>query len=586
MHAYALVGFCLSMAPGLAAAQDVSVTSVNGQNTSARFSISQAGDAFLGTLRTFDTVNIDPNAGQFGQLPVASLPCHQVSQVYVVAQTCLGSQASSSAETYGYSFNMANTDSGTGAPSSGAPGGSGTDKVVVYIGGDQQSSHSNLWGLNEVVWARDGMGGVTGAELDLNRAASCDSKTDLSWIGDTNCPQFIGQWITGLNGGGTGGPAIFITAVGGSKKSLWNDGVAIAGGLAVRDTGFLDASNSNTVMKANGTHSYGVDVYNANITGAAVRLMSGNFYGSVNGQGIFWYPGPASNGSAGGADSITDFGAGLTLSTDNSHIVTLSGGNVLVSAGALFISQNNGSSSLPTPFLQQDATGNLRVGQAGISSGGLNVDGTVTTTNLNVKSAIVFPAVAGNQPLLTTDSTGSLHISGNGTGGSLHIDEPLNPSSVASSGPVTAGTLSSAGTLTYGTGNSSGNHKVVEGTLSVYNLNGNVALTPNGLAESASNNIAVITTGGAKLTADVMCQNQTDSASWIVKATYLTVNGTLTQQGQAITADVAATTGAKSWLIASTVDTANSAPEVVVGLGSGNTVPIDCTAKFELIIVK
>ncbi len=568
-------------------AQNVTVTSVNGSSSAAPFSIDSSGNALLASLRSFDTINIDPNAGQFAQLPVATLPCHQVSQVYVLAQTCLGSQAATAAETYGYSFNMANTDSGGGAPAGTAAGGLGTDKVVMYIGGDQRSPHSNLWGVNEVLWARDGMGGVAGNELDMNRAASCNSKTDLAWIGDTSCPQFLGQWITGLNGGGTGGPAIFITAAGGNTNtSLWNDGVAIGGGLAVRDTGFLDASNSVTMLKANATHTYGVDVYNSNITTAAVRLMSGNFWGPANGQGIFWTPGPFSNGSAGGADSITDYGAGLTLSTDTTHLVTLVGGNALVKAGALYISQNPAPSGLATPFLQQDATGNLRVGQAGSTSGGLDVDGTVTTSNLNVKSAIVFPAVAGNQPVLTTDSKGALHIGGNGSGGSLSVDEPLNPSSVAATGPVTAGSLSAGASVSYGTANSAGNHAVIEGTLSAYYPSGNVALTPNGLAETASNNIAIITRGGAKLTADVMCQNGTDSASWIVTGTYLVVNSALTLQGHTIVADVAATPGGGSWLIAPTVDTANSAPEIVVGFGAGNGTPVDCTARTQLIIVR
>ena len=275
----------------------------------------------------------------------------------------------------------------------------------------------------------------------------------------------------------------------------------------------------------------------------------------------------------------------MKLATDTSHLLSLAGGNISLTSGAVYL-QNPGFSGLPTPYIQQGSDGNVRVAQSGSTSGGLDVDGTVIAANLTLRNAIFFPSVNGNQPVLTTDSSGSLHISGTNSKTALDIDEPTNFSSLAATGTVSAGNVSSGGSITYGTSNSAGNHAVTDIAISSYTPSGTVALTPQAGGESASNNLGVITTGGAKVTADIMCQNGTDMSSWIIKAAYLVVNGTLTKLGQSVATDIPATSGAASRAVAATVDTTNSAPEIVVGFGSGGSAGISCTAHAEIITVR
>lgn len=596
MRRVLLLGSCLTTIFATRAySQAVTASSVNASVSSPTFSIDTNGNSLLNSLRSFDTVNVDPNNGQYNLLPVASLPCHQVAQVYVLAQTCLGSQASTAAETYGYSFNMANTDSGSGAPASGAAGYRNTDKVVVYTGGDQRTSYSALWGQNTVVASEKLSSGLTGQvagyELDMNRYNTCSSNVDglggstvVNGVTMITCNPFIGFWVTGLNGGGTGGPAVFITSTGGNSSQLFSDGVQIGGSLTVRDTGFLDASGSSTAFKANAIHSVGLDLSGSQINKQAIVLGSGNASALGSGQGIFFNP-SALGSLPGGTDSVTDTGGGLKITTDTAHLLSLSGGNISLTSGAIYV-QNPSISGLPTPYIQQNSDGNLRVAQSGSTSGGLDVDGTVNAANLTLRGSIFFPSVNGNQPVLTTDSSGSLHISGTNSKTALDVDEPTNFSSLAATGTVSAGNFSSGGSVTYGTSNAAGNHQVMDIAISSYTNSGTVALTPQAGAESATNNLGVVTSGGVKVTADVMCQNGTDLSSWVIKAAYLVINGTLTKLGQSATADIPATSGAASWAIAATVDTANSAPEIVVGFGSGGSVGITCTGHAEVITVR
>lgn len=534
------------------------------------------------SMANFDTVNIDPNADAITDgiptklLPAASLPCHQVGQVFVLSQDCRAVQFTKQAQSYAFSLNAANNDDGTGKPTGTAPGASGTDKVVVYIGADQNSFNSDMWGVNEVIQARAGGRGVAGAEWDLNRMLTCTSAADEAWASHTNstindpayCPQFLGQWITGLNvAGTTGGPAVFVTSVNGP---LWNDGVQLFGN-SVRDTGFMDASNSVTVLKAHGTHSYGEDWQNAHLTKAAVAFMSGNFWGpsetdatNPNGQGIFWFPGPASNGSAGGTDSIVDNGSGLTLTS--SLVSAVRGPSVELDAGTIFVNPAPGTAgNAQTPYFQQTpSNGHLHIGQVGTTGGSVDVDGTLTASNVTAKLAIYLPPIiVGSttyQPTLSTDGpTGNLRIS--------NTPAVMVPSLLATSGVV------------YG---SSPTHRPAQLALGAYG-SGNIALTPApGIAESGTNDLGTFLSGGVKLTGEIMCQNGTDTASWHIAATYLVKSSVLTLTGLTTTVDVPPTSGATSWLLATTADTANSSPEIVAGVGSATA---SCSASVSLLTV-
>ena len=344
--------------------------------------------------KNFDTVGINPDQGGYTSLPSVANPCHQIGQVYVLAYGCLATQASSPAETYAYSFNLANTDPGGTGPAAGQPGATGTDKVAVYVGADEQSSNSNLWGVNEVVQARAAGGGVTGAEWDLNRYNPCNTATDLSWVGHTaSCPQFIGQWITGLSGGGTGGPAMMITGVG--STPLWNDGIAILG-ATVRDTGYLDTSDSTAAFKAVNTHIYGLDLSTSSVT-KGVHFSSG-----YAGQGIYWDPG------AGATDSILDSGQGLTLNTDSSHTMNFSGANMAFTTGAIVL-QDLQNPVANNPYMRMNSDGSWHMGQFNIATGGLSVDGTIRAGNI-VQSGFVAPATSTSA--CTVGQAGDAIVSG------------------------------------------------------------------------------------------------------------------------------------------------------------------------------
>lgn len=209
----------------------------------------------------------------------------------------------------------------------------------------------------------------------------------------------------------------------------------------------------------------------------------------------------------------------------------------------------------------------------------------INTTNITLSGGLIFPQGKGNQTVLTTDASGSLHIGGTGSGSALNIDEPGNFSSINSAGDVSGANISSGNSVTIGTKNGNGNHKIVEQSLSATTSGSPVPLTPTGAAESSNNNIAVIASGSAKLTADVVCQNGTDMASWIVKGGYAVAGGNLKLLTSSITRDMPATTGATGWQITPTVDVQNAAAEVLFGyVPTKGAAAVSCGAKVEVIV--
>lgn len=268
------------------------------------------------TIQNYDGSK-NPSAGQIGAgdaasiLPQPALPCYAIQQSYIMASGCMGSVFTNALESYAYSFGSVNLDDGT-LPSSYTTNTSASDKVTMYVSGDQRSTKSNLWGLNILMaahpdsWNSDGslFSSMYGLEMDIGNGHSCVIDTDST--GTSDCPGNMGLWITGesLTGQPTG-PAVYITS--GNNTPMFDDGIIMAGN-SIRDTGIYENTNSGTAFKVGGTHSYGLNLSGAKYTTAAISLASGSFWGDdAQYQGIKFSP---PNG-VGATDWIIDTGNGL-----------------------------------------------------------------------------------------------------------------------------------------------------------------------------------------------------------------------------------------------------------------------------------
>ena len=149
---------------------------------------------------------------------------------------------------------------------------------------------------------------------------------------------------------------------------------------------------------------------------------------------------------------------------------------------------------------------------------------------------------------------------------------------------VTGPVMTLQNKLTYGYLNSNGKHQSTAETLSSYGTGTNV-MTPSSFAESATNNIGSINSGGMLVKGDVGCQDGTNIASWTVSGLFLVSGSTLTHGGT----DAIAQTGnsgaaAPKWTVQFGVDAANNAPTLSSTITSSTSAT--CTARVDAIIMQ
>ena len=374
-------------------------------------------------------------------LPVATLGCHQVGQVYVASQTCIGAKVLDQTETYLFSINLADLDDGVAPPTS-DPGGNNNgsaDKVGAYIGVDNWSPHSNVWDQNSTLTLRAGSKGGIGYEFDIGSLDATTTSYGVTAIGQKGKP--IGILMTGVpgqsgNSNSMNGPAFVCTSDGGGR--LWTDCIAGTGN-AIRDNFIEDFTQATSSYGIENNHSFGIDETGAKLSGAGLRLGSGTSSQIGVGHIIEWIPGRGTAGA--GTDTIGDSGGGLTLTSDASHSLSFRGANVYVSTGAMFF-QNYAKSSTSSPYLQVDpADGNLHLGTAtpghvaGLEvDGGVNSGGSVLAQSFDVDPGGAFNVPATNICATPSGSgpTGACmnFLAGTGTLGSvglsLNVKSPGN----------------------------------------------------------------------------------------------------------------------------------------------------------------
>lgn len=138
--------------------------------------------------------------------------------------------------------------------------------------------------------------------------------------------------------------------------------------------------------------------------------------------------------------------------------------------------------------------------------------------------------------------------------------------------------------ITYGAFNSGGNHQSTALTLSSYGT-GSSIMTPTGQLESATNNLAVVTTGGVLVRGDVACQDGTNMAAWTVSGMFLAKSGTLSHVGtDSISMTGSSSSVAAQWSVQFNIDTGNNAPTLSSVITS--SAAATCTARIDLITVK
>ena len=149
---------------------------------------------------------------------------------------------------------------------------------------------------------------------------------------------------------------------------------------------------------------------------------------------------------------------------------------------------------------------------------------------------------------------------------------------------VSAPVMTAQNKIAYGASNSYGNHQDTAQTVSSYGT-GTAVMTPTSLAESATNNIGVVKTGGILIKGDVACQDGTNMASWTVSGMFLLSGTTLAHVGTDVVTQVGSSSAtASKWTVQLGVDTANGAPTISTTIGTGT--PATCTGRIDAITVR
>ena len=414
-----------------------------------------------------------------------------------------------------------------------------SDKVGMYVGVEGHPAANNaqitqdVWGENWTVYAAPNTtGGYAGLELDMNN----DQQDSMGGRSS------FGLWLTG-GGGFAYKDGIFITGARSPYDYHWHNGVHC--GAEISDACVqADSPNSSyptfALFRGSGYTAYGLSLLDlTQASGGQIALSS-----AVPLQ-VSW--------AAGAATTTYDDTNGLCETNNRT------GAQSCLSSGLV---------------VQGNAT----------------ISGTISAANFAPSSGVFLPFNGANQPALTTASNGDVAIeaahgsTGLQVGGEGVFTGAISGSASTVTGTSTANTVVSMDSVTIGMGNSNGNHKSVDRTLSAYGQ-GTMILTPNGLAESATNSIGLIPTGGAVMHGTMMCWAGSDTAGWKFVATYLRINGTLTETGQTLSAEVPATSGASAWIIGVAVDPAGVSPLLAVQGTTSGPNQTDCTAQVELTYV-
>lgn len=229
-------------------------------------------------IANFDYRKIDPST-QSGRLlvPPPSIPCPGAMGTISPTASCIAVRATTGNAVVGQMLSLINEDHTIKISEL---------QVGQAIGVLQDSPVSEAWGQNIVMTQGPGTAGVSGTEIDMNRALYCDSGTDIATT--TVCPGATAFWGTGVNlTGHTGSPGYLLTTSS-PKVPLFNVGYMVDGN-AVRDTAFLDRSASHTGFRLYNGHTFGFDCSTANVFNACLALIDAQAY-SQGKQGIYWFP--------------------------------------------------------------------------------------------------------------------------------------------------------------------------------------------------------------------------------------------------------------------------------------------------------
>lgn len=268
-------------------------------------------------IANFDYLKIDPSSAT-GRLlvPVPSVKCPGAMGTTSPAANCLAVRATTGNAVVAQMLSLINEDQTTDASEL---------QVAQAIGVLQDSPNSAAWGQNIVMTQGPGTAGVAGTEIDINRAATCDTATD-SWS-DPKCPGATGSWITGVPlSGHTGSPGYVLTSASGTTP-LFDVGYGIFGN-AVRDTGFLDSSSSHTGFRLYNGHTYGFDCSTANLFDACFAMVDANSF-TQGRQGIYWFP----KSTVAGGDNQTPDGY-LTMTSGALRLESDTTGTFSINASA------------------------------------------------------------------------------------------------------------------------------------------------------------------------------------------------------------------------------------------------------------
>ncbi|KXV41887.1 hypothetical protein AD941_02400 [Gluconobacter albidus] len=231
-------------------------------------------------VANFDYSGINPaSSTERLRVPVPSMMCPGTMGTTSPSAQCIAVQATTdSPAVVGQMIGVVNEDKSTDTQKY---------QVIQALGGLQDSPNSALWGQNIVLTQGPGTAGIAGMEIDMNRAATCDTAVD-SWS-DPKCPGNTGVWVTGLQlSNHVGSPAFVVAANPFATSPLFNVGYMVQGN-SVRDTGFLDASSTSVAsLRMYYGHTYGVDCSNAVFFNSCIAMLdSGTSEGGQ--QEIAWY---------------------------------------------------------------------------------------------------------------------------------------------------------------------------------------------------------------------------------------------------------------------------------------------------------
>lgn len=193
------------------------------------------------------------------------------------------------------------------------------DKATVYAGMIQRPGSGNAWSLNSVIERQAGsIKSTTGYELDLNNNDRNLGEV-LGSAGATLRPFSYGLVVTGAAPYRSTG-AIEVSGPG--VSFIWNRGI-VFNNNAVKQASLQDNTVSDISLDIRGGHQYPLDIANAGVVQAAIRLPK---------------PGQIVVGNADTAGARDDSGNVQVIGADSAgNVLLASGGTTLVSLGSTMV---------------------------------------------------------------------------------------------------------------------------------------------------------------------------------------------------------------------------------------------------------